>query len=322
MNVTPVLQGAIGLLNQNFSVLPVNSADHSHPSKAKRPILSTWKGLQSKAMTPDEARTLFVNGCSVASIGGQVSGNTECLDFDDPELFKPFMDTLAGIDQRLANCLAQRKTPSGGFHLIYRCVEPVTGNTVLARQENGKVAIETRGEGGYFLTSPSPGYQVLQHSLKDIATITADERNVVIGLAKTFNTKQEPHKQERQYTSTGRPGDAFNERHSHDIPAMLEKHDWTRTEHTSPGGEHWCRPGKDRGTSATLKNGCFYVFTSNAHPFEPMQSYSAFGTYTCLLHGGDYRAATLELGKKGYGKNTCEAPSPSAGGKQQEWQEP
>ncbi len=322
MNTTPVLQGAIGLLNQNFSVLPVNSADHSDPSKAKRPILSRWKALQSKAMTPNEARTLFVNGCSVAIIGGQVSGNTECLDFDDPELFKPYLDTLEGIDQRLANCLAQRKTPNGGYHLIYRCIEPVSGNTVLARQENGKVAIETRGEGGYFLTSPSPGYQVLQHSLKDIATITADERNVLIGLAKAFNTKQEPHKQERQYTSTGRPGDDFNEKHNHDIPAMLEKHGWTRSGRTGPGGEHWCRPEKDRGTSATLKNGCFYVFTSNAYPFEPMQSYSAFGTYTCLLHGGDYGAATRELSKKGYGKNTCGATPPTAEDKKQEWQEP
>ena len=41
------------------------------------------------------------------------------------------------------------------------------------------------------------------------------------------------------------------------------------------GNEHWQRPGKKGdGTSATLKDGSFYVFSSNASPFEPEKSYS------------------------------------------------
>lgn len=67
--------------------------------------------------------------------------------------------------------------------------------------------------------------------------------------------------------------------------------------------EHWCRPGKVSGTSATLKNGVFYVFTSNAAPFEPGEAYSPFAVYTLLRHAGDYSAAATALAQQGYGMN-------------------
>ena len=51
-----------------------------------------------------------------------------------------------------------------------------------------------------------------------------------------------------------------------------------------------------------LKDGVFYVFSSNATPFEPNRPYNVFSVYTLLEHNGDYSKATTELLKQGYGK--------------------
>ena len=70
------------------------------------------------------------------------------------------------------------------------------------------------------------------------------------------------------------------------------------------GNEQWTRPGKDprRGVSATYKDGSFYVFSSNAAPFEPNVKYSPFAVYATLRHNGDFTAAASSLHSAGYGK--------------------
>jgi len=94
-----------------------------------------------------------------------------------------------------------------------------------------------------------------------------------------------------------RPGDDFNVRG--DVRAVLEQFGWIRTK----GGEneYWRRPGKESGTSATLKDRVFYVFSSNAAPFEPNRPYSPFAVYALLTCGGDFEQAARSLRELGYG---------------------
>jgi len=94
-----------------------------------------------------------------------------------------------------------------------------------------------------------------------------------------------------------RPGDDFN--HRGDVRAVLQQFGWVRTK----GGqnEYWRRPGKESGTSATLKDRVFYVFSSNAAPFEPNRAYSPFAVYTLLHHGGDFEQAARSLRELGFG---------------------
>ena len=65
----------------------------------------------------------------------------------------------------------------------------------------------------------------------------------------------------------------------------------------SDGNELWTRPGKDSrlGHSATLKDGVFFVFSSNASPFEPNRGYNAYQVYALLEHANDFKAATAAL---------------------------
>ncbi|MBA3707375.1 MAG: AAA family ATPase, partial [Planctomycetes bacterium] len=94
-----------------------------------------------------------------------------------------------------------------------------------------------------------------------------------------------------------RPGDDFNRRA--DFGALLTHHGWSLAH--DGANQHWCRPGKTNSTSATLKEGVLYVFSSNAAPFEPTRAYSPFAAYALLEHHGDFQAAATELRRSGYG---------------------
>lgn len=104
-----------------------------------------------------------------------------------------------------------------------------------------------------------------------------------------------------------RPGDDFNQRG--DLATLLAHHGWTLDRDGE--NQQWCRPGKTSGCSATLKDRVFYVFTSNAPPFEPNRAYSAFAVLALLQHGGDFQAAARELNANGYGDRPVAAATPT-----------
>lgn len=85
-----------------------------------------------------------------------------------------------------------------------------------------------------------------------------------------------------------------------DIRSILEAHGWTLK--AEAGQQYWYRPGKTSGQhSATFNGEVFYVFSSNAEPFEARQGYSRFGVYAKLEHNGDFATATQALSDAGYG---------------------
>jgi len=99
--------------------------------------------------------------------------------------------------------------------------------------------------------------------------------------------------------NAGRPGDDFNT--SGDLRAVLQQYGWTLAK---PGeNEYWRRPGKTSGWSATLKDRVFYVFSSNAAPFEANKAYSPFSVYTLLSHDGDFEQAARYLRLSGFGSD-------------------
>jgi len=279
------------MVTAGFSVIPTGA-----DKKASTP----WKPYQDRLMTAAEVNEHFSRAERIAIISGKISGNLECLDFDDPRVYQPFLDLLEVRRPGLAGKLLKRQTPSGGFHLIFRCTNPVSGNMKLACTENNQVRIETRGEGGYFLSAPSPGYTVLSGSMLECPTLSAEEVQTIHSTAKVFDQKQQhaPLEQKQHSKKSGgdsdRPGDHFKEEHS--ISEMLEKYGWREDKKTS-GGMGWTRPGKDQGTSGVLlETGNFYCWSANASPLEPEKSYDAFAIFVAYEHGGDFSAAARSLG--------------------------
>ena len=280
---------------------------------SKAPTLRSWKEYQSRRPNDGELRQWFGNGArpGVAIIGGAISGNLEMLDFDAPELIPEWRELVALAAPGLLEQLPQVQTPAGGLHVFYRCTE-IAGNSKLAETPDRLTLIETKGEGGYVVTSGSPPachpsgktYELINGDLKAMPEITPAEREILLDCARSFNERIEaaPEPPQKGAPSSGlRPGDDFNERG--DSRALLERHGW---KYLRKGlrGELWARPGVSHTSGTRLPDGALYVFSSNATPFEPDRAYKPFSIYTLLEHGGDYQRAAQALAREGYGESS------------------
>jgi len=305
-----MLQAARAFTASGLSVVPADVRE-------KRPR-GKWKQYQARIAEPGQLATWFEKGkVSIGIITGRISDNLEVLDHDDKELWEAFCALLESQAPGLLAKMPIVKTQSGNHHIFYRC-EEVAGNLKLARVPGEGVewftSIETRGEGGFVVTAPSQGYRMLQGKLTKIPVITAEQRQAIFEAARAFDRMPAEHVVEPagQKTTSGngpRPGDDYNDRA--DIRALLMSNGWTVAHSQQMNGQqvqYLRRPGKRDGHSATLDflAGKFYVFSSNAGPFQAETSYSKFAVYALLEHGGDYAEAARALSLQGYGQQ-CKA---------------
>jgi hypothetical protein len=152
---------------------------------------------------------------------------------------------------------------------------------------------------------------VLHGDLAAIPTISVGERACLLQTAPAFNTDITPQRvvsgsPARIVPCAGghRPGDVFNT--YADWSQLLEPYGWTCV---GRHGEvtYWRRPGKiGPGISATTNYAArplFYVFSTNAAPFEPDTAYTPFEVYAWLVHGGDFTSAARALVRRGSGEH-------------------
>ena len=316
------LEIALSYLAAGLCVLPANV-------QRKFAALSQWKEYQNRLPTGTELRSWFGNGHDgLCIVAGKVSGNLEMLDFDlEAELFDRWRDIVAETSPNLLEQLVIERSQSGGCHVIYRCQGEVCKSIKLAqrkitvpagddvvicgktykprRDKQGNwlviiTLIETRGEGGLFLCAPSPGYTLSQGEFIHLPVLTTSQRDILLESAWALNEHVPDIVGETSVPSSPdsglRPGDDFNSRG--DIRAILQAHGWKCVQ--SGDNERWRRPGKTDGWSATFNGKYFYVFTSNASPFEPQTPYSPFVVYAMLEHDGDYGRAAGSLSQKGF----------------------
>ena len=306
-----LLEEAELLLDEGFCVLPCIAKD-------KYPKYE-WKEFQSRLPYLRELKLLFKSNMNaIFFITGAVSGNLEFIDFDEKgELFEAWSNKVKESSHSLFARLVIESTQNGGIHVAYRCETKVSGNLKLASKmivvndkEVKKTLIETRGEGGLILVAPSLGYDFIQGDYYKIATINEEERGFLLKCAFDLDkTKIEMDKKfEKEMVKIGgkvyaiSPEDAYNE-HG-DFNNMLLNHGWVYHS-KAEDVDRWTRPGKNtnEGVSATLKGCVFYVFSSNAHPFEPNKSYTKAQVFCLLEHGGNEEASRKELLKLNYGKS-------------------
>ncbi len=263
-------------------------------TRDKMPLVK-WSKYRDELPTNADFRRWFAKDNGIAI----VCGNIQCIDFDEKYssgIFEKFRKRCVenSVDS-VADSLVCQRTPSGGYHLIFIC-EANEKNQKLAVTSSGNVAIETRASGGYFLLSPSAGYEIISGNIENIPTITPDERDELFSIARSFNCS---HKENQVYDSSAeKPGDDFDEKA--DIPELLRSYGWTHV-----NGHNWRRPNKSRGISATWDHipNRFFVFSSSTE-FEPNVAYRPWHIYAILNCNGDFRKAASELSRLGYGKHT------------------
>ncbi len=283
----------------------------------KIPAEGSWSKWQHEFRIPQS-----INSEALGLICGKISGNMEVIDIDlkydiSGDLYDRYTRLLNDNASGLYNRLMILKTPSGGYHWIYRC-EEIQGNQKLARREatgdeltikreKWKVLIETRGEGGYIASFPSKGYEVIQGKFSEIPTISTSERDVILSCARTFDEEiKEVHIPKSTMNVSGKtPWDDYNDRE--DGLSELYAHGWSDVKTTSSRIYL-----KRAGDTTALHSGnylidrkLFKAFSSSTQ-FEPEKAYPPFGVYAVLNHNGDYSAAAKDLYQKGYGEQKKE----------------
>lgn len=295
-------------LKEGISLIPVrDKADSKHA--AKTPFFG-WKQYQEVAITEAElfAQMSKWNTTATAFICGPVSGNLEICDIDvknwtgiDIMLFTQIQQLMP----ELWKVLRIHKTPSGGYHIIYKIAdhEP-EGNLKLAWKEGAKeAAIETRGNGGYALTDSSLNYTV--HKDEPIPTITWLDRCSLKAICESFNQKIKveaikPRKDQSDfYENNENPFEDFNGK---DGGAILAEHGW------KPIAENakfiwYVRPGKTEGISASFnrEKNIYFVFTSSTE-FEPSVGYFPSMVLSKLQFNNDNKEVYRYLVEKGFGR--------------------
>jgi len=303
---SPCHTAALLLLRSGISVLPIRP-------NSKAPALSSWTPLQTARATEEDVRHWWGGGTvGLAVIGGTVSGYLLVLDFDRAGLLADFRSACQDNDVPWPTGAAIVETPSGGNHVYLRCDSPVPGNLKIARDAEGKTILETRGEGGYALTFPTPGYCRVEGRLDRLPVVTAEHLGALLAIGGLLNEYTPPAVEcdgpdartaaPRPEGSSLSPGEDYDQRG--DWAEVLIRHGWRRL-HRRGEATSWTRPGKaEHECSATSghrgANG-LYVFSTNAAPFAHDRIYRPFGIYALLEHNGDFREAARELGKLGYG---------------------
>ena len=320
----PILTAAREAYAAGLCVLPVAE------DGTKRPDVRNWQAWTRDRPDKRQMRAWFAEQerSGLGIVCGKVSGNLECLEFDDTDVCRGFCETAAGTGlgsllERIREGFEER-SPSGGTHLFYRCDE-IAGNTKLARrskrseeQKDGrdavKVLAETRGEGGYVIVAPSNGrvhptgrpYQLRSGGFASIVTISPEERHALFALAKSFDQMPSRQRSEPSTPDNGaggdRPGDDFAARTP--WAEILQPAGW-RHLYDRGNTQYWQRPGKtEPGASGTVNHASsdlLYVFSSST-PFETERGYGKFSAYAVLNHGGDFVPAAKALAAQGYGK--------------------
>lgn len=183
-----------------LSVLPAVKAK-------KRPAVGVWRTWAGRLPTEVEVEAWFSNAHdAVCIVAGKVSGNLECIDFDQKaEAYDAWCAKIAPV---VLDSVVVESTPSGGKHVVYRCEEPVEGNAKLAqgvRDGKRKTLIETRGEGGLFLCAPSPGYALERGDFEHIPVISQEARQALLSAARELDERSPSRPRRTRHRGRSRP---------------------------------------------------------------------------------------------------------------------
>lgn len=322
-------------LHNHFQIIPVN---HN-----KSPKINHWREFEEKKVDFQ----LLKN-----SMLGIICGieNLEVIDIDnhfgDADEVYQFISDNFDIEKYK---IAVQKTGGGGYHLFYKS-EKINGNQKLARKihyidvknhiiENNihyvlppfsdkkiklkqdakgwycqDTIVETRGTGGYVVFYNNR----ISGDMRNIPTLTNDQREELHEICKSLN---EEIKHKEIQIENDKPGDLYNQDNNAEFETkqILKDAGWKEVK-----DGYWARPGKEKGISATFgkvgKNK-FYVFSTNASPFEDNTSYSMFAVKSILQHNGDFSACAKDLAKR-YNINSVKTKTQKKHNKElnQKWQ--
>lgn len=305
-----------------FSVIPVNSE--------KNPAIFTWTEFQKRPMTEEECDLHFKDSWGIALLmGGQKKLTALDLDLkysEDKFFLENYKKKIGG---KLLKRFYVQTTKNNGLHFIFSS-DKVENNMKLASRETSpeeknevyvdnyenlrtrgkalKIALnhksltflETRGEGGYVVLAPSPGYEKVFGKIGHLSEIEYDE---LMSTSRSFNEFAELHKDykvEKYRNSDINPFEEFIERG--DVLNVLLENGWEEVK-DSKNYVRLKRAGNPSSKSSALYDKVTKVFTvfSTSTNFDPNRGYSAASVFVKLEADDDVDLAYRLLINKGFG---------------------
>ena len=293
------------------------------PTKEDKTPTRAWTTYQKERLKEEEVDNVFsgYNVKGLAIICGAISGGLEVIDVDckydiTGSLWEDLRTLIQDNLPELYKSLVIAQTKSGGYHIYYRCSQP-GGNVKLANrpttveerkkepQDKIRVLIETRGEGGYVIAPPTPGYKFIQGEPEKIATITPQQKEILFSISKSFNEVEEEKpkiKATPPETSTGlSPWEDYNNRG--DIVALLKSKGW-RVIDEKGDRINLLRPGEAHSkTSGNFHTGLRTLRVwSTSTEFEITKAYSPAQAFSLLECNEDSKLTYRRLLDLGYGE--------------------
>jgi hypothetical protein len=326
-------QSAHTLIEMGYSVIPVDSL--------KRPMVSFKRSGYTQTLPGKELDLLFDKSHGIAIIAGKVSKNLICIDVDLK--YDNTGTLMTRLKERLIEAIPDffqravlQQTQSGGYHLIFRCDQGtvIPGNKKLAMRNttpeelaedkknnqrltrSERVLIETRGEGGYFLVTPTPNYSLKKNTFETIGTFSSDELDAVFATCRSFSETfydestidiPRPEIVRQRASNEISPWDDYNNKT--DGVQLLQIYGWTTSGYINNTTVKLLRPGK----SDSREHSAYYhtdtnklVVFSTSTPFDTevggrIPAYTPFAIFAVYEHNGDYHKAIMQLRDDGYG---------------------
>lgn len=316
------------MIDEGLSLIPVRDKNTTK-FNAKTPY-AEWKEFQKRRASRQE---LFMemdkkDTNAVAIVCGEISDNLEVIDIDSKykegisaELF----NTINKMYPELFESLRIHRTPSGGFHILYRIMDGKPENNQklasrykteielkedlnngLKRPQKTISFLETRGEGGYILAPPSLNYAV--HQDVPIPYILKVDRDNLIKICTNFNevikeSKVFVPKKNQDSIYDESPWNDYNIRA--DIIPLIESAGFKQTNDRVTNWVHFTRAGKESGISASfnLEKRFLKVLSSNTD-FDSTEgvTYSPVDILCRVQFSGDKDKTFRWLIDNGYGR--------------------
>lgn len=250
-------------------------------------------------------------GAQLAIVAGAVSGGVEVIDIDVIEASGESLERIwCDAAGELIEGLVTQRTGGGGLQVTYRYrSDQRDGNLKLAylpdpsAKSGWRIAIETRGEGGYFVIAPSlhpsgTQYQMLTGEWSAIPFISTARRRALLDAARALcqrtseETIEAAAKRAPTKDSSYRANlngqvsviDTFNK--EHEIEDVLEAAGYVKRgrRYYHPRGGDPTRPG------VVILDGRSYHHDSD-DPLSDGYIHTAFDVWLTTAHSGDLNAA-------------------------------
>lgn len=306
-----------------FSVIPITST--------KNPAIHTWTEFQKRPMNSEECEKYFKDCFGIALLMGG-GKNLTALDLDLK--YSENKHFLNQYKEKLGNRFLKKfyvqSTMHNGMHFVFSS-DKVENNQKLASRETSpeekhgvyldnyenlrtrgkalKIAtnhksltfLETRGEGGYILLAPSPGYQKIYGK---IGHLSSEEYDEVMTISRSFNEYQELSKDfrvEKYRNSTINPFEEYNLRG--DVLALLYDNGWESVGE-SKNSVRLKRAGNPSSKSSALYDKVTRVFNvfSTSTNFEPNRGYAPASVFMLLEVDNNVEEGYKLLINKGFGE--------------------